>query len=306
MSTRRSFLKTLAGTAALCLSPVRELAAFTLGESDPASFSVVRGANPEAAARKAVELIGGMKSFVSTGDVVFIKPNISWDKKPEQAATTNPRVVEAVVRMVKEAGAKEIIVADNTCNDARRTYKRSGIREAAERAGAEVPFVEKRKFVQRNLGGEVITTWEVYQKAIEADKIINLPIAKHHGLSSVTLSMKNLMGLIGGRRDLLHQKLPQSIVDLTAYFKPALTILDAVRILKANGPQGSTLNDVEKLDLIAASPDPVRIDAFGITLFGESVKSNNPLDYPHIEMARKRGLGRADYRNGGYIEVNLG
>ncbi len=305
MATRRRFIKLLAGGAAWCLSPAGRLSSLPLFDDGNATFAVVKGPDATADVRRAVELLGGMRSFVAKGDRVFIKPNISWDRRPEQAATTNPEVVRTVVEMVKEAGASKIIVADNTCNDARRTYKTSGIREAAEAAGADVPFMEKRKFVKMGLGGKVLTDWEVYQDAVEADKIINVPIAKHHGLSEVTLSMKNLMGLIGGRRDLLHQNLPESIVELTSFFKPTLTILDAIRILKANGPQGSTLGDVERLDTVAASVDPVKIDAFGITLFGKSISSDNPLDYPHIRLAEERGIGSADFKSRGFRKITL-
>ncbi len=306
MTDRRTFLKTLAGGAALFLAPAEKLHSFPTGDSGKISFAVVKGMDTAATVRKAVDTLGGMSTFVKKGETVFIKPNISWDRKPQQAATTNPTVVETVVTMVREAGAKKIIVADNTCNDARRSYKRSGIREAAEKAGAKVPFMEKRKFVKMDLGGNVMGEWEVYRDAIEADRIINLPIAKHHGLSNVTLSMKNLMGLIGGRRDLLHQKLPECIVDLAFFFKPVLTILDAVRILKANGPQGSTLKDVERLDTIAASDDPVKIDAFGITLFGNIFGETVEDRFPHIRLAEARGLGTSDFKSKGYMEIDLG
>jgi uncharacterized protein (DUF362 family) len=300
----------LAGGTAGCLLPLEKLSSFPLppsvSQEAAVSFAVVRGADPAASVAKAVELIGGMSSFVSKGDVVFVKPNISWDRVPVQAATTNPAVVEAVVRMTFEAGAKEVIVADNACNDARRTYKRSGVKDAAEKAGAKVPFMEKRKFVKTDISGDVLREWEVFRGALESDKIINIPATKHHSLSGVTLSMKNLMGLIGGRRDLLHQKLPESVADLAAFFKPTLHILDAVRILKANGPQGGTAKDVEKLDTIAASTDPVKIDAFGISLFGEALPSTDPKTFPHIRIAEERGLGTSDYTGTGFKEVNLG
>ena len=305
MADRRTFLKTLAGGAAFLLTPTGKLSSFP-SVTDKSSFAVVKGKDTAAAVRKAVELIGGMGSFVEKGETVFIKPNISWDRNPEQAATTNPLVVETVIKMVMEAGAKKIIVADNTCNDARRSYKRSGIQDAAQKAGADVPFMEKRKFTKMNLNGDVLKDWEIYSEAVEADKIINIPIAKHHGLSGVTLSMKNLMGLIGGRRDLLHQKLSESIVDLASFFKPELTILDAVRILKANGPQGGTLKDVERRDTIAASTDLVKIDAFGIDLFGDKFKKRGLSGFPHLKLVEKKGLGSSDYRTSGYIEVDLG
>ena len=301
MLDRMTFLQILAGGAAGSLIPFDRLRAFTLGQAEKVSMSVVKGTDIAATTRKAVELLGGMGAFVSKGDVVFVKPNISWDRVPEQAATTNPLVVSTVIEMIKEAGAKKIIVADNTCNDARRCYKRSGIQDAAKTAGADVTFMEDRKFKKVNLGGEVLKEWEVYRDVIEADKIINIPIAKHHGLSGVTLSMKNLMGLIGGARNRLHQKLPESCVDLAAYFKPTLNILDANRILLARGPASGTMKDVKKLDTVAASTDPVAIDAFGITLFGK-----DPAEFEHVMLGEERGLGTADFLNMGLKEVSLG
>ena len=301
MLDRRTFLQLLAGGAAGCLLPKGPLAAFPLASAETASLAVVKGPNPAAITRKAVELLGGMEQFVSTGDVVFVKPNISWDRVPEQAATTNPAVVETVVRMVLEAGAKKVLVSDNTCNDARRCYKRSGIAEAAERAGADVSFMEERKFQKVDLGGEVLSEWPVYRDVIEADKIINIPIAKHHGLSGVTLSMKNLMGLIGGARNRLHQKMAESVVDLAAYFKPTLHILDANRILTARGPASGTTKDIEVLNTVAACADPVRIDAFGITLFGKE-----PGEFEHVRLGEERGLGTSNVKAPGFTEVSLG
>ena len=301
MLDRRTFLQLMAGGAAGCLLPKGALGAFPLLSTETASMAVVKGPDPAAATRKAVELLGGMESFISKGDVVFVKPNISWDRVPEQAATTNPAVVEMVVRMVLESGAKKVLVADNTCNDARRCYKRSGIKEAAERAGADVSFMEDRKFKKIDLGGEVIKEWPVYTDVIEADKIINIPIAKHHGLSGVTLSMKNLMGLIGGARNRLHQKLAESVVDLTAFFKPTLHILDAKRILTARGPASGTTKDIKTLQTVAASVDPVRIDAFGITLFGKE-----PGEFEHVRLGEERGLGTSDFKAAGFTEVSLG
>lgn len=301
MINRRRFLKILAGGTAASLLPIDKLYPLVLAETQKTHMGIVMGADTAATVRKAVELVGGMSSFVSKGDIVFVKPNMSWDRVPEQAATTNPLVVETVVKMAFEAGARKVTVADNPCNDARRSYERSGIKSAAEKAGARVPFMEKRKFQKVNIGGTVLTEWPVFKDALDADKIINIPIAKHHGLPGVTLSMKNMMGLIGGARNRLHQRLDESIVDLTAFFKPTLHILDAVRLLKANGPQGGSLKDVRVLNTIAASADPVRIEAFGATLFGK-----NPEEFRHIRLGVERGLGSSDFRSEGLEEMELG
>ncbi|OQX84533.1 MAG: hypothetical protein B6D63_04300 [Candidatus Latescibacteria bacterium 4484_7] len=301
---RRDFIKAVAGGVLASLLPFDRARSFSLSalaKSGETKLSVVKGTDTELAVRKAVELVGGMKGFVSRGDVVFVKPNMSWDRIPAQAATTNPTVVATVVRMALEAGAKKVIVADNTCNDARRSYIRSGIKDAAEKAGAKVVYMEERKFVKSDIGGEALKKWPVFKEVLEADKLINIPIAKHHGLSGVTLSMKNLMGLIGGSRNRLHQELGTSIVDLTAFFKPTLTILDAVRILKANGPQGGNLNDVVMKNTIATSRDPVSIDAFGVTLFGK-----RPEDFPYLKTAVRRGLGSMDFKKEGFKEIQIG
>jgi uncharacterized protein (DUF362 family) len=273
---------------------------FAVSSDRSSVMSVVKGNDPAAITEAAVAAVGGMEKFVAKGDVVVVKPNIGWDRQPEQAANTNPVVVATLVTMAFQAGAKTVKVFDNTCNTNRRCYQRSGIAEAAEAVGADVFFTEERKFRKVDLQGEKLKEWPVYRDALEADKIINVPVAKHHTLAKLTLSMKNLMGLIGGRRNLLHQSLDVNITDLTAYFKPTLTVLDAVRILTANGPQGGNLKDVETLNTVAASTDPVAIDSYGATLFDMTGD-----DLGFVRVAYDRGLGEKDLSKIDIIEKNL-
>ena len=286
---RRTFLKTV--STGLAAAPfIRPAEILSSASQDPVPhLSVVTAVDPAMATRKAIEIVGGISAFVSKSDIVVVKPNMGWDRTPEHAANTNPAVIATIVQLALEAGAKKVKVFDNTCNEARRCYTRSGIEEAARGAGAEVFFVDERKFKKVNLAGEVLGEWPVYQDVLEADKIINVPIAKRHGLARITLSMKNLMGFLGGSRNLLHQKLDVNIVDLAAFFKPTLNVLDAVRILTANGPQGGNLSDVVERNTVAASRDQVAIDAFGTTLFGMTAA-----DMPHILGAHTRGLGEMD------------
>ncbi len=297
---RRTFLKTVsAGLAAAPFLGHSDLLSFSAADSLP-RLSIITGADPAATTRRAVEELGGMPKFVSKGDVVLVKPNIGWDRTPEQAANTNPIVVATLIELALGAGAKTVKVFDNTCNSARRCYATSGIEEAARRAGADVSFVEERKFKKTNLGGEVVKEWPVYADALEVDKIINVPIAKHHTLARITLSMKNLMGLVGGSRNLLHQKIDTNIVDLAGFFKPSLTVLDAVRVLTANGPQGGNLSDVRLANTVAASIDQVAIDAFGATIFGMV-----PDDLAHVRLAFDRGLGEKDLSAMTVVRENL-
>jgi len=242
--------------------------------------------------RQAVDALGGMGRFVSKGNVVWIKPDIGWDRRPEQAATTNPDVVATLVEMCYQAGAKKVLVSDNPCNPARLSYPRSGIQPAAEKAGAEVPFLDERKFRRMSLNGKVLKEWEVYQDIVEADRLINVPIAKNHNLCLATLGMKNLMGVIGGARNRLHQDLGGTVADLAAFLKPRLVVLDAIRVLTANGPVGGNLADVKRKDTLVAGVDQVAVDAVGATLLGYK-----PESIGYIVQGNARGLGTMEFKS---------
>ncbi len=250
---------------------------------------MVHGASPEKIVKAALDALGGIKKFISRGDIVVIKPNIGWDRTPEQAGNTNPEVVAAVVKLCFEAGAKKVKVFDRPVNDPRRCYVQSGIAPAVSALGAEADYVDDRKFKDMAINGQALKSWPLYTDIFEADKVINIPIAKHHGLAKLTMSMKNWMGVMGGSRRQIHQKLDESLVDLSSKIKPTLTILDAVRILTANGPQGGSLADVKKLDTIIVGVDQVAIDSYGATLFG--MKGS---DLGYVTIGHKIGLGQMD------------
>jgi len=261
---------------------------FVKAASKP-DISIVKGNDPYKITKKAIELIGGLNNLISKGDVVVVKPNIGWDRVVELAGNTNPEVVRAVVEMTFDAGAKEVRVMDNPCNDARRTYIRSGIKEAAEKAGADVKYLDERRLKKINMGGGVLKNWPVYSEFLEVDKIINVPIAKHHGLCKVTLGMKNWLGAVGGRRRLLHQNIHQVIVDMSEYFKPALTVLDAYRVRFRNGPQGTNPADVRLEKTIIAGVNPTYVDAYGTTLLG-----HKPEELSFLRIASKNSKATLD------------
>jgi len=242
--------------------------------------------------RQALEALGGMNRFVSKGNIVWVKPDIGWDRRPEQAATTNPDVVATLVEMSYQAGAKKVLVSDNPCNPARLSFPRSGIQQAAEKAGAEVIFLDERKFRKMSVNGKVLKQWEVYQDVVEADHLINVPIAKNHNLCLATLGMKNLMGVIGGPRNRLHQDLGGTLADLAAFIKPRLVVLDAIRVLTANGPVGGNLADVKRKDTLVAGVDQVAVDAVGATLLGYK-----PASIGYIAEGNARGLGTLNFNS---------
>lgn len=249
---------------------------------------IVKNAEPAALVQKAIELLGGMSRFVRPGQSVLIKPNMSWDRFPEQAANTNPIVVAEVVRLCRQAGARPIRIVDRTCNQARRCYKRSGIEDAAAAAGAQVRHIVDSRFVDTPIpAGQLLSSWPIYKDVFQADVFINIPVAKHHNVSGVTLGMKNVMGLIGGNRGELHTDFATKIVDLNTIIRPTLTIIDAYRILKRNGPSGGSLDDVDTPQTIIAGIDPVATDARAAMLF-----DFQPHELLYLSHASERGLGR--------------
>jgi uncharacterized protein (DUF362 family) len=141
-----------------------------------------------------------------------------------------------------------------------------------------------------SLGGKVLKEWPVYEEIVEADKLINVPIAKHHSLCRATLGMKNLMGVVGGKRNRFHQDLSNTLPDLAAFLKPDLVVLDAIRVLADNGPIGGNLDDVKRKEVVAAGTDQVAVDALGATLL-----EVEPQQIGYIAEAAARKLGTIDY-----------
>jgi len=278
--------------------------AWAAGDSRPV-VSVVKDGAPYAMAVAAVKALGGMGKFVGKGDVVVVKPNIGWDRTPEQAANTNPEVVKAVVKMCLDAGAKQVRVMDRPCNDPRRCYKRSGIADAVESLGnpaAVVEHMDERKFVSMPIKkGNTLDAWTFYKDVLDADKVINVPIAKHHNAARLTMSLKNIMGCLGGNRGNIHHDLDANIASLNSVMKFDLIVMDAVRILTANGPQGGNVRDVKTMNTVIAGTDPVAVDSYGATLFGITAK-----DVPHVVYASQMGLGEMDLGRVKFINVKLG
>lgn len=232
----------------------------------------VNGSDPAQLVERAMTALGGINRFIARGDVVAIKPNIGWERFPEQAANTNPDLVAAVVEHCLRAGASEVIVTDASCNDANRSFQKSGIGQLAYNAGARVLLPQDFRFREMEIGGGILRRWPVYQPLIQADKVINMAIVKHHSLTAVTAGMKNWYGILGGTRNLLHQDIHQSIFDLANFMRPTLTVLDAIRVLVRNGPQGGSYDDVEMRNCIIVGTDQVACDAAAVTLLGREAR----------------------------------
>jgi uncharacterized protein (DUF362 family) len=325
--SRRDFLKSaIAGLGALiavkflsaCAPAAPSTAATAVPATAPATpepanpapqqlsypdIAVVKAGGPEELVRKAVDALGGMKRFVKKGDNVIIKPNIGPAMRSyEYAATTNPWVMAAIVKMCLESGAGRVRVMDKPWSGtAESGFANSGIKEQVEKAGGEIEIMSRFKFVSTDIPqGRDIKKWEIYEDILKADVLINVPIAKQHNSSRLTLGMKNLMGAINSAQ-MFHMNLHQRIADLASRIRPTLTIIDAVRILVANGPTGGDLKDVRKLDTIIAGTDIVAVDSYATSLFGLK-----PGDIPCIGIASEMGIGRADLSQLTIKELTLG
>lgn len=259
--------------------------------------------------QRGIKALGGMEKLVSKGDKVIIKPNIAWDRQPEYAVNTNPFVVAALSKMCIEAGASRVRVFDHTCaTNPGPSYINSGIARAAREAGAEVRYVNRMLFKDISIpGGKVLRSWPFYEELIyqdEVDVLINVPIAKQHGTSRLSMSLKNTMGMIGGNRGSIHKDIHPKIADLNKVVKVDLTVLDAFRILKRHGPTGGRLEDVdntfENARRLVISTDPVAVDSYGATMFGYEGK-----DIGFIQESYEAGLGEVDFKLRGLEEITI-
>jgi len=308
--TRRAFLRDAGyATGAMTLATALSRRHAGAAEATP-DLVVATGEDAKANVKKAVEALGGMKRFVAKGDVVVVKPNIGWDRMPRHAANTNPDVVAALIEMAMDAGAKQVKVFDNSVNNPKGTYQRSGILDAAQAAGAEVKFMDDRFYVNVQFTGtQFLKTWKVYKEAIECDCLINVPIAKHHSVARLTLAMKNHMGIIGGERAHWHRQLDDALAEFTQYIKPKtkLTVLDAYRILVRNGPTGGSMRDVEMPRQCIVGVDQVAVDAYGTSLFKTPQgRPMSPTDLPCLVKAKELGVGETDLAKLKIQEIQVG
>jgi uncharacterized protein (DUF362 family) len=254
-------------------------------------LAVARGSDPAAMVAAAVDGIGGMSAFVKKGSRVVVKPNAAWARLPEDAATTNPRVIASIVRLCRKAGAAEVIVVDHVIDKpADRVYRMTGIAAACEASGARLVSAGAESMYRRIeiAGAKVLSEEQVIKHVLDADVFINVPIAKCHSDAKVTLGLKNLMGVVWNRQKWHSSSgFDQCIAEFAAAVKPHLTILDANRILLTNGPQGP--GETKDVRQVIAGVDPVAVDAYGATLFGLNAE-----DVEHIRLAHECGVGEMD------------
>jgi uncharacterized protein (DUF362 family) len=183
-----------------------------------------------------------------------------------------------------------VVVLDRPTGAERNAFEVSGIAAAVSQAGGRVKYLADRDFADTAIpGGLAMKSWPMCSDIFDADVFINVPIAKNHGMAGLTMSMKNLMGVMGGARGTIHQDFDQKIVDINSLVRPHLIVLDAYRILVRNGPTGGDPADVEMPKTCIAGTDAVAVDSLGTSLFGMK-----PSDLPYLVNAGNRGVGVND------------
>jgi uncharacterized protein (DUF362 family) len=281
---RRKFVKdaTIVGLGALSLPLGKTLAYNAPGTG--LDLAVARNGTAAENTAAAIKALGGMERFVKAGDVVVIKPNcIVAQAPPRYAVNTNPDVIRMIVRLCKQAGAKEVIAVEN---DSPRNFRKSGIGDAIEQEGGSWEATEKRSDFREILLplGILLHRTEILKRVLDADVFINAPIAKHHGGTDLSLGMKNFMGINYDRIVMHRIGLQQTIADLAAAVTPKLTVMDANYMLLSNGPAGPGKTLHQKT--VVVGTDPVLVDAYTTTLF-----NLHPTDIGYVQIAADLGHG---------------
>jgi uncharacterized protein (DUF362 family) len=256
----------------------------------PYDLVAVKGGEPEVMFDKAIAALGGMSVFVKKGQKVVVKPNIGWDVSPERAGNTNPKLVARIIKHCLDAGAKEVFVFDNTCDNWIKSYANSGIEKAVKDAGGKmVPGNTESYYKPVTVKGQVLKSTTVHELILNCDVFINVPILKHHSSADLSIAMKNLMGIVWDRRYWHRNNLHQCIADFAGFRKPDLNVIDAYRVMMKNGPRGVSEADVTVMKSLIVSRDIVAADAAAAKLFG-----GNPADVAHIKIANDMKIGTMD------------
>jgi len=269
------------------------------------ALGVAEGQDEARMVRAAIDAVGGIGRFVRPGDVVVVKPNVAFERSAALGATTNPEVVRALVALLREAGAKQVRVADNPIESPEACFVRSGVQQAALEAGAQVVLPSARDFDTLSVPGATwIARWPFFWRPFAgATKVIGVAPVKDHNLCRASMTTKNWYGLLGGRRNQFHQDIHGIIADLALMMRPTLVLLDGTRVLFRSGPTGGSLADVRPGNAVVASTDSLAADAYGWDeLLGRGAE---PLP-AYFAKAAARGLGNPDWKSQVVRKVRAG
>ncbi len=262
----------------------------------------IKGGEPEVMFRKAIQELGGISKFVKKGQKVLVKPNIGWDAPPERGANTNPKLVTEIIKQCLNAGAKDVYVFDHTCNEWNLCYKNSAIEKAVKDAGGKiVPGNSEANYQSIEFkSGTILKQIKVHELVLDTDVFINVPILKDHDATKLSISMKNLMGIVWDRGFWHRNDLHHCIAEFPAFKKPDLNIVDAYYVMKRNGPRGISKADVTTMKYQVISTDIVAADTASTKIFGL-----DPDELRYIKIAHDLKIGRKDLENLNIKRISL-
>lgn len=264
------------------------------------SMAIAHGNQHEPTIRAAIGALGGMERFIKHGDIVMLKPNVAFDRPASLAATTHPEALRAVAKMVLEAGATTVLVADNPINSPSGCFLKSGLLPVIDELNLQLLYPESRAFGPLQLQGEILRNWTFFKEPFaRATKVIGIAPCKDHNLCHGSMTMKNWYGLLGGRRNQFHQHIHSIVADFALMMKPTLVVLDGMNVLMRNGPTGGRLSDVKPMGTVVAGTDMVAVDSYGYSKLLE----RNLDELTYIHKAHERGLGNKNWKESAYREV---
>jgi len=243
------------------------------------------------------QAVGSIDNIIGEAETVLIKPNLAFQAPPESFSVVDPRVIEALVAYLKETSkAKEVWVGDNPSlgqqvGRARPAFEASGMRQAAERGGADrVIYFDEEELVDVDVeGATLFRKARIFKPFLDADRLINLPKMKTHLAGTVTLGIKNWQGIIpnvhpsGQQQDVHRLDLGQKCADLLRVRKADLTFIDGIIAMEGQGPHAGT--PVE-MNLFIAGTDTVAVDAVTAYVMGFET-----VEIPAVRIAATEGLG---------------
>ncbi len=287
----KSFAATVASGALFSMGKWNSALAKGTNTELPFDLVAIKNGTPSVMFDTGIAALGGMKQFVKPGQTVLVKPNIGWDAPPERAANTNPELIACIVKHCIDAGAKSVMVFDNTCDEWTRCYKNSGIEKAVRESGGQtLTGKDESQYHAVSIPkGVVLKTAKVHKLVTDSDVFINVPVLKNHGGAVMTIAMKNLMGVVWDRGFYHKNDLQQCIADFVTYRKPDLNVIDGFRVMKRNGPKGVSVDDVVEMKYQILSKDIVAADTAAAKIFGMDLNKVS-----HITMAEKLGMGTSN------------
>jgi uncharacterized protein (DUF362 family) len=289
--SRREFVKIGAiSSAALAAGPSTLLA-----ESKPkVAVWVFQGPDNRALMEKCMETLFANGGFGPKVKKVALKVNAAWERTPEQAATTHPELVDVFLEKSLASGVK-VVIPENPCHRAEKSFPASGIQAVADKHKVDMIDLKSAEdaFVEVEIPkGKILKTEKVAREFLEADAVVNMPIAKHHGGGKLTICMKNWMGAVEGRKTWHVTGLHQCIADFSSFMKPTWAIVDATRCMTSKGPQGPSPDMIYPQQIIL-SKDQVAADTVAALLFHD-----DPCEaVNYLRFAKEMGLGETDTAN---------